>query len=223
MSILPSYTHIINPKLKHIYLTFDEEGSLIIKSPKVSQRDVEKVLLSKASWIRNAQKKFSLKKGRYPTFKENNELYFLGESHSFVYKQRTNAKIELLFDGDVFTYFYDTYDEKTLHRKIDAFYKKEAMEYIPDILEKWSKIMKTKATKLSFRKTKRQWGSCSSDNKISINTMIMKLPLDVIEYIVVHELSHIRHKHHQKDFWEHVSTYLPTYKKQVQILKNFTT
>jgi len=51
----------------------------------------------------------------------------------------------------------------------------------------------------------------------------MKLPLNVIEYIVVHELAHIKHKHHQKDFWKLVEYYLPNYKLYVKELKNYTT
>ena len=77
--------------------------------------------------------------------------------------------------------------------------------------------------KLSFRKTKRQWGSCSAKNDLSFNTMMMKLPQDVIQYIIVHELAHITHKHHQKTFWECVEAYLPEYKTQVKELKNYTT
>ena len=48
MSLLPQYTHIVNPKLKNIYLTFDDEGNLVIKSPKVSQQKIEQLLLKKA-------------------------------------------------------------------------------------------------------------------------------------------------------------------------------
>jgi predicted metal-dependent hydrolase len=52
--------------------------------------------------------------------------------------------------------------------------------------------------------------------------MVMKLPLDVIEYIIVHELAHIQHKHHQQAFWKHVEHYLPEYKTQVTLLKEYT-
>ena len=64
MSLLPHYIHIINPKLKHIYLSFSEEGELIIKSPKVSPTQIEQLLLKKASWINNSRRKFEEKKGR---------------------------------------------------------------------------------------------------------------------------------------------------------------
>ena len=223
MSFLPHYTHIVNPKLKHIYLSINDKGDLIIKSPKVSHKKIEKILLNKASWINKSREKMKHKKGKVIDFSQSSELYFLGESHPFKLVSHNKKKTELLFDGDTFTLLYHTYDEKAFLKKIDAFYKKEASTYIPSLIQTWSNKMQLHTTKLSFRKTKAQWGSCSSKNEISINTMVMKLPLNVIEYIVVHELAHIKHKHHQKDFWKLVEAYLPQYKYHIKVLKNYTT
>jgi predicted metal-dependent hydrolase len=223
MSFLPHYTHIVDPKLKHIYLSINDKGDLIIKSPKVSQKKIEKILLNKASWINKSREKMKHKKGKVIDFSHSSELYFLGESHSFKLVAHSKKKIELLFDGDTFTLLYHSYDEKAFLKKIDNFYKKEAILYITPLLENWSNKMQLDVKKLSFRKTKRQWGSCSSKNEISINTMAMKLPLNVIEYLVVHELAHIKHKHHQKDFWQLVEYHLPDYKRHVKELKKYST
>jgi predicted metal-dependent hydrolase len=224
MSLLPRYTHIINPKLKHIYLSIDDKGDLIVKSPKVSQQKIEKLLLSKASWINRSREKVKQKKGKEVSFtQENSELYFLGECHTLKLIKHDKKKTEFHFNGDTFLLSYNLYNERAFLKKIDQFYKNEATLYITPLLHKWSKKMNLPVKKLSFRKTKRQWGSCSANNNISINTMIMKLPLKVIEYIVVHELAHIKHKHHQKEFWKLVESYLPEYKLLIKELKNYTT
>ncbi len=81
MSLLPHYTHIVNPKLKHIYLSFDEGGDLVIKSPKVSHRQIEQLLLKKASWITQSREKFYAKKGRVLDFTQATELYFKGKAY----------------------------------------------------------------------------------------------------------------------------------------------
>lgn len=223
MSILPHYIHIVNPKLKHIYLTFNDHGELVIKSPKVSQRQIEQLLLKKAFWITNSRKKFETKKGKTINFSKESELYFLGEAHPLELIPYEKKRTKLTFDGDIFTMHYGTYDEIVFQKHIDHFYKEEAKSYIPALVAQWAKTMKVNANKISFRKTKRQWGSCSAKNDLSFNTMMMKLPLDVIQYIVVHELAHIKHKHHQKAFWSFVARYLPEYKTQVKELKKFTT
>ena len=223
MSLLPQYIHIVNPKLKHIYLSFDDRGELVIKSPKVSQKQIEQLLLKKASWITRAREKFQLKKGRALDFSSSPELYFLGEPHKLDLTVYEKKRTKLTFDGDRFMLFYSIYDESVFQSHIDKFYKKEAKHYIPTVVQDCATTMQLRYNLISFRKTKRQWGSCSAKNDLSFNTMMMKLPLDVIQYIVIHELAHIKHKHHQKAFWALVETYLPTYKTQVKELKNYTT
>ena len=223
MSLFPNYIHIVNPKLKHIYLSFDDEGNLLIKSPRVSQKRIEQILLKKASWITASRQKLEQKKGKKVAFDKKSDIYFLGEPHTLKLQPYDKKRTKLTFDGDSFTFFYSVYDEGVFQKHLDAFYKKEAKAYIPEIVQKWSKQMNLYPRKIHFRKTKRQWGSCSSKNDLSFNTMIMKLPLDVIQYITVHELAHITHKHHQKSFWQLVELYLPAYKMQVNELKNFTT
>jgi len=223
MSLLPQYKHIVNPRLKHTYLTFDDKGTLIIKSPKVSQKYIETLLIKKASWIQKSREKIHHKKGKTLDFSQETELYFLGQSHTLTLVLHEKKRTRLTFDGEYFHLYYSTYDERIFQRHIDAFYKKEAQNYIPSLVDSWSKTMAAQYHTLSFRKTKRQWGSCSSRNHLSFNTMMMKLPLDVIQYIIVHELAHIKHKHHQKAFWSHVEHYLPEYKQQVKKLKHYTT
>ena len=223
MSLLPHYIHIVNPKLKHIYLSFNDEGNLVIKSPKVSQKHIEQLLIKKSSWINKSREKFQEKKGKALDFTQECTLYFLGEPHHLKLVPYEKKRTKLHFDGDLFTLFYSTFDERTFQKHIDNFYKEEAKAYIPDIVKIWSTLMGLFANTISFRKTKRQWGSCSGKNDLSFNTMMMKLPLDVIQYIIVHELAHIKQKHHQKDFWDLIEKHLPEYKTQVKELKNYIT
>jgi len=219
--ILSQYRHIVNPKLKHTYLKFDEEGNLIIKSPKVSSAYIEKLLISKAAWIAKAQQKFHEKKGKIPTFSIDSKLYYLGQAFPLVLKPHSTSRTTLIHDTDTFILHYGTYDEKLFARHIDRFYKEAAACIIPPLVEKWMHKMALYPKDIVFRKTKRQWGSCSSKNVLSFNTMMMKLPPDVIEYIIVHELSHIKHKHHQQPFWDTVETHLPHYRMLVRELKTY--
>lgn len=63
--------------------------------------------------------------------------------------------------------------------------------------------------KVSCRHQSSRWGSCSHDNNISLNIELMRLPEQLRDYIIVHELSHTIHKHHQKAFWDHLEKVLP--------------
>lgn len=223
MSLLPRYKHIINPKLKHIYFSFDEEGNLIVKSPKITLDQLEKLLLKKASWISHAKKKLSEKKGKCIDFSHSPKLYYLGEAYPMELKRHDKKRSKLTFNTTSFILHYHHYDEIAFQKQVDRFYRDKAQTYLPSHIESWAKKMQVTYRKLSFRKTKRQWGSCSAKNDLSFNTMLMKLPESVIQYIIVHELSHIKHKHHQKAFWDHVAHYMPNYKEAIVTLKTYTT
>jgi len=223
MSLLPQYIHIVNPKLKHIYLTFDDEGNLVIKSPEVSQRKIEQLLLKKASWINHSRDKIQQKKGRALDFSQEPKFYYLGKSYPLSLTQYSKKRVKLDFDGGKLTLYYHAYDEKLFQTHLDRFYKNKSQEHLPPLVALWAKKMHLSPTDIRYRKTKRQWGSCSGKNILSFNTMMMKLPQNVIEYIIVHELAHIKHKHHQKEFWQLVEHYLPDYKERVKTLKNYTT
>lgn len=223
MSLLPRYIHIVKPKLKHIYLTFDNEGNLVIKSPKVSQQQIEKLLLKKSSWINDSREKIQRKKGKALDFSSAQEVYFMGEAYPLSLGTHSKKRVQFDFDGKNFTLLYHTYDETLFQTHLDHFYKKEAQKHIPSHVEFWAEKMSLPPADIRFRKTKRQWGSCSGKNVLSFNTMMMKLPQAVIQYIIVHELAHIKHKHHQKDFWQLVKSYLPDYETYVTELKNYTT
>lgn len=223
MDLLPPYIHKINPRLKHIYLSFDDSGNLIIRSPKVPLEKIERLLLQKSAWITQARQKVREKKGRITTIDPQTRIYYLGQDYPMCLKQHEKRGISLHFDGIEFCISYDLHDPVRYTKHLDAFYKKEIQRIIPPLVEKWAQRMKLIPQEITFRKTKRQWGSCSAKNKLSFNTMLCKLPIECIEYVIVHELAHIRYKHHQKPFWDLVGTYLPDYKQHMQTLKSYTT
>lgn len=221
LPLLPHYTHIVDPRLKHIYLRFDDAGNLVIKSPRVSQEYIEKILLKKAAWINRSRQKIASQKAKGVDFSENSQLYYFGRPYPLDLLSHERKRTTLYFEEERFTLRYNAYDETLFAAHIDRFYKEEAQRAIPPLVQMWAERMQLSPSKISFRKTKRQWGSCSAKNALSFNTMMMKLPQNVIEYIIVHELAHIAHKHHQKPFWDLVAKHLPEFKTHIATLKTY--
>lgn len=106
-------------------------------------------------------------------------------------------------------------------KNLDLFYKKEIQKILPIFLEEFSLQMELYPTSLSFRKNKRTWGSCNYKNGLNFNILLMKFPLEVMKYVIVHELAHIKHKNHSKDFWNLVKKHCPNYKEIERNFKNF--
>jgi len=91
------------------------------------------------------------------------------------------------------------------------------LEYV----KKYSSKMNLYPSKVSFRFNKTRWGSCSAKNNLTFNYYLAKLPYELIEYVVVHELAHIKHKNHSREFWAEVEKYLPDVKKRRKLLRNY--
>ena len=90
---------------------------------------------------------------------------------------------------------------------LDQFYRDKAQEVILPLVEEYSKKMQLFPTAIKFRRNKTRWGSCSYKNIINFNIYLMKKDIDFIKYVVIHELAHIKHKNHQKSFWDLVKEY----------------
>ena len=106
-------------------------------------------------------------------------------------------------------------------KNLDKFYKNEIEKILPNIVETFSKKMDLYPTSISYRKNKRTWGSCNFKNGLNFNILLMKFPLEIMQYVVIHELSHIKHKNHSKNFWSLVEKYCPNYKQIEKKFKNF--
>ncbi|MDK2061294.1 M48 family metallopeptidase [Aliarcobacter butzleri] len=106
-------------------------------------------------------------------------------------------------------------------KNLDKFYKNEIEKILPNIVETFSKKMDLYPTSISYRKNKRTWGSCNFKNGLNFNILLMKFPVEIMQYVVIHELSHIKHKNHSKNFWNLVEKYCPNYKQIEKEFKNF--
>ncbi len=106
-------------------------------------------------------------------------------------------------------------------KNIDIFYKNEIQKILPQKVEEFSKKMNLFPTSISYRKNKRTWGSCNYKNGLNFNILLMKFPIEIMEYVIIHELAHIKYKNHSKDFWNLVYKYCPNYKEIEKEFKNF--
>lgn len=108
--------------------------------------------------------------------------------------------------------------EKLTREKVIAL-AEEALKVIPERVEYFAKVIGVTYGKITVRNQKTRWGSCSSKGNLNFNCLVMLTPLEVIDYVVVHELCHRKEMNHSKAFWAEVEKVLPNYKEQVKWLK----
>lgn len=92
-------------------------------------------------------------------------------------------------------------------------YKEVARRLTTEKVEYFNQTYKFKFDRISIRNQKTLWGSCSSKGNLNFNYKIVHLPLQIADYIVVHELCHLKEMNHSKKFWDLVSVFFPNYKE----------
>lgn len=108
-------------------------------------------------------------------------------------------------------------DEKKLYKK----YKAEAFQFTKKKVDFWNSLYKFSFKKISIRNSKTRWGSCSSKGTLSFNYKILFLPAHVSDYLVIHELCHIKEKNHGPAFWSLVALKCPEFRKTRAQLRDF--
>ena len=87
----------------------------------------------------------------------------------------------------------------------------KALSVIPDKVKYYAEIMGVIYGRITIRNQKTRWGSCSSKGNLNFNCLLMLMPDKVLDYVVVHELCHLRQMNHSKKFWKEVERYMPDY------------
>jgi len=102
---------------------------------------------------------------------------------------------------------------------LEKFYKKQAIDVLKERTDYYSNILKVAPKNIVIKNQKTLWGSCSSKGNINYNYKIVMAPLEILDYIVVHELCHLVYMNHSKDFWDLVESIIPDWKKRRNWLK----
>ena len=207
-----SVEHICKPRLKNSYISVHQESKIILKTPRVSKQFINNLLLDKEKWIRK-------------------QLLKLSQN----IPQKINIEDELLLFGEVYSIDIDeaTYLRQKLNRLrknsqtniskcYDDFYKHCSSEYLIPRVEYFANKMDLKFSVIKFRKMKSRWGSCSSQRVITLNSELMKVKKELIDYVIVHELAHLVHMNHSKNFHSLVENYLPSSKVLRRELKSIS-
>ncbi|WP_159817262.1 M48 family metallopeptidase [Colwellia sp. 20A7] len=104
-------------------------------------------------------------------------------------------------------------------KQLECFLKQQAEDIILPKVEFYAKLTKLDYKSIKIRQYRARWGSCNSRGELSFNYLLMMLPMQVIDYVIVHELCHLRYLNHSKHFWQLVAQHFPNYIEAQQWVK----
>jgi len=205
---------------KTLSITIEHDGSVVIRAPfHLPAATVEKFVYEKRPWIEKRLRQIvSERREHMPKRFVPGEMFlYLGGRYPLQVADTPGLRRPLDFTEDAF------YLDGQCHEKAkDLFvtwYKERAIRILRDRLHVYSHIMHLFPRRERISSAKHQWGRCSSGNTLSFSWRLIMAPLSVIDYIVVHELAHVREKNHSPKFWKIVETTLPDYRHQRDWLK----
>ena len=208
-------------KVKNINLRIKPNMEIYISVPMNLYRDyIENFIRSKEGWIKSVLKKVEDVKEKQKGFEyKTGEIHkFLGKEYNLTVKtgsfngvnlvnNEKNPNIILTVNENIF----ENADEKK--KVMEKWYFENAKKLFPQFMEKWLKILDEHVEKVAIKPMKTRWGSCNYVKKyINLNTELIKRTPFEIEYVVLHELTHLKYPNHGKGFYNYVERYMPNYK-----------
>lgn len=204
---------------KTISLHIKEDRRIYIYAPyRTPKWEIERFIKEKRSWIvkKMSEKERSIKEAE-KAFIPGEKFLYLGESYPLEIEESSNRKVPLKLSFGKFVLDKDHIEEAK-----DLFiqwYKKEAKARIIERIDFYSNRLQLFSKGIRITSAKYRWGSCSRDNRLSFSWRIIMASLSIIDYILIHELVHIKEKNHSKRFWNYLESILPDYRKHRLWLK----
>lgn len=208
---------IIRSNRQSFGLEIKPDGKLIVRAPRAAtQAQIEAVLNKKSRWINKTQTRLA---AQFPalkpkTFTPGERFWYLGEQYPLRLTDRQRPPLDL--DGS-FNLSRAAHD-----RAKDVFvewYREETRAITQHLIETYAKTYSFRVKKVRITSARTRWGSCSGKNNLNFTYRLCMAPLSVVEYVVVHELVHLKIRNHSNNFWNAVGKIKPDYRADRAWLK----
>ncbi len=192
------------------------DATLVVRAPmRISLEYIQDLVFRKRLWI-DRKRKQALKNGspaKAKEFIDGEDFFYLGE----IYKLKIAAikKIEV---GE--SLFFPAKYLNKARAKMTEWYKQKAREEITKRAIILSRVTGWNFKSISITSAKTRWGSCGAKGSVNFTWKLIMAPLDVIDYVVVHELAHMVERNHSTRFWSRVEAILPDYKIRQKWLRD---
>lgn len=210
-----AYTHKTHPRSRSIKIKIEPSGDVVVVTPqRFSQRRIDAFVSDNAAWIRQQQQKIDRRK-EFGVSADHVMLF--GKKYSKKLQAHAELQRGVFVHGSQLILNFPEKKEVLTHAStqttadthIKRFLKNTASEYIIPRTHQLAEMMQISFGKITLRQQKTRWGSCSSIGNLNFNWRLVHAPIEVIDYVIIHELAHRTHMNHSAAFWQLVAKYDP--------------
>ncbi len=207
---------ILKKPIRTLRIKVSPDWSVTVSAPKrLSDKQISEFIESKKARIEKAQKHFEQAKNSIVV--KENEILLFGDTYAFTYDSTLKSRVDIDHEEATISSWIDLMNKV----KQAAWYKSYAKEYLISKAKELSKIHSLPYEKTYIRDQKTKWGTCSSQKNIGLNWKLIKMPQDIIEYVICHELAHLKEMNHSKRFRAVVESLYPNYKSAEKWMKKY--
>ena len=206
--------HVIRSRKRRrtLSLQVKEDGRIVIHAPFLApEREIENFLRRNHSWIikKLEESKRSIGKGE-KEFLPGERFFFLGEAYPLEIGDAGGKEIPLRLSFGRFILGKDHVEKA--RELFMGWYRKEAEEKLVERVRYYSNKLQLFPKDIRITSAKYRWGSCSADDRLSFSWRIIMTSFKIIDYVLIHELVHIREKNHSRRFWTCLGSIVPDYR-----------
>ena len=207
---------------KTISLQISGKAEVVVSAPYFTKDyEINRFVQEKQNWIQKIiqKQKAALLQKKEKQYISGEEFYYLGDAYPLEIFFQQNLPAGLVFWGNR---FYLNCPEGEARRKgyFIAWYKTKAREYLSGQVDSLGRRLELPPRSIRITSAQTRWGSCSGENNLAFSFRLIMAPPAVIDYVIAHELMHIKEKNHSAKFWKLIEFVMPEYKTHRQWLKD---
>lgn len=206
---------IIYTKNKNAAITIDEQANVIVKIPiNANKQVITKFIESKSSWIEKHRNIQLEKIERFSKILNYDSILLYGDLYKITYSSSTKEIIRLKDE----IIFPEKHKDKIIE-SIKKYMKQLFIDIIKERVKYYETVTNIKCCNVSLSSSKSKWGSCSTKKALKFNFRLIMLKPELIDYVVLHELCHVKEMNHSSKFWNLMFEYSKDWKKLRNQLK----
>ena len=220
------YTLIRSKRRKTCDISVNRDEIVLRVPLDKSNSEIENILLDKIKWISSKQKEFNQRKVDIikPTYEDKSTLPYLGLNYDLhINTTRRIKNINTIeFEDNKFNAYIQENgsDLRELVRKLYTdWLNTVGVKVFKDKVEKHGNTIGVRPANIVIKNLRNRWGSLSANDSINLNVNLVKAPEEIIDYIIIHELCHLKIKGHSYLFWDYLKQFVPDYPRKVEWLE----
>lgn len=215
--------NIIKTKRKGLSIEVLSDSTLQVRASKtLTKKEILEIISNNESWVYNQVSRMKEKNKLFINreYKDREKYYLLGEVYTLNIKESKSLNKVKINKDEQLIELYKSSNLTDIKGILLNFYKDFALKYITNRISYYAPLFEHTPKKICVKEQKRRWGTCTGENSLLFNWKIIMAPPKIIDYLIIHEMCHMKHKNHSKDFWNSVESILSDYKESRAWLKN---